>query len=268
MRRSVLLSLSLTAMFLAACSSKPKNGECKTSDDCKEQEGYGKVCVQGRCQECGADGDCKAGFVCRQNKCTPRPECESNSDCPGGGTCQDGHCVAAMMKPQNECDTDAQCGPGKGCQGGRCVTRDDTSARAEAVRRCVAGIDQQDNAVHFAFDKSDLDEKDRASLDRLASCLRSVAGARLLVEGHCDERGTADYNIQLGERRSEAVKKYLVNLGLDGGALRTTSYGKEKPLCNEHNESCWARNRRGVIGPDVGGSAMSSTEGLERRAAR
>lgn len=265
MRRDLLLSISLSALFLAGCPSKPKNGECKTSDDCKDQQGFGQICVQGRCQECGADTDCKAGFVCRDNKCAPRPECESDAQCSGGGKCQDGKCVAAA-KPG--CSSDADCGAGMACKNGSCVTSTDTAAAsAEAVRRCVSGA-SGDNGVHFAFDKADLDAQARGTLDKMAQCLKGVSGAKLLVEGHCDERGTAEYNVQLGERRAEAVKKYLANLGIEGGSIRTTSYGKEKPVCTEHEESCWAKNRRGVVAPDTGAGPTSSTDSLERQAAR
>jgi peptidoglycan-associated lipoprotein len=144
------------------------------------------------------------------------------------------------------------------------VASDTGASSAAAVARCGG----DDNAVYFAFDKADVDDKARGTLDKMASCLKDARGARILVEGNCDERGTAEYNIQLGQRRAEAVKRYLVNLGLDAGAIRTTSYGKEKPVCTEHNESCWTRNRRGVVRPDTGGSATSSVEQLERQAAR
>jgi peptidoglycan-associated lipoprotein len=263
MRRALLLSLSLSVLLLAGCPSKPKDGECKSSADCASQQGYGKICVQGRCQECGADGDCKAGFVCRQNKCAPRPECESNADCPAGGTCLDGHCSAAQ--PKAECESDAQCGTGKGCQDGKCVaTQDNGAAAAAAIARCVG----DDNSVSFAFNQSDLDSKARGTLDKMADCLKGQRGARLLVEGHCDERGTAEYNIQLGERRSEAVKKYLVNLGLDDGAIRTTSYGKEKQTCSEHTEACFAKNRRSVVRPAEGGTSSLFVPAPERQASR
>src|SRR5512140_1323100 len=119
MRRILLVSCSLVALSLAACSSKPKNGECSNSDDCKDQQGYGKVCVQGRCQECGIDTDCQAGFVCRENKCQPRPECSQDTDCGAGRACQAGKCIAAA--PKAECETDVQCGAGRACQSGRCV---------------------------------------------------------------------------------------------------------------------------------------------------
>ncbi len=233
-----MLSLSVAVMTLAACSSKPKNGECKTSDDCKDQQGYGKVCVEGMCQECGADTDCQAGFVCRQNKCTPRPECMGDVDCGAGKTCQDGRCIAAP-EPKPECQSDAECGSGQGCESGRCVTK---MTQAEPAPAVCGG---EESAVHFGFDKVDIDAEGRNTLGTVAQCLKGGAGAT--VEGHADERGTTEYNLHLGERRAEAVKKYLVNLGVDAGAVKTTSYGEERPVCNEHDETCWARNRRAVV---------------------
>ncbi len=241
MRRGLVLSLSVTALFLAGCPSKPKTGECKSSDDCKEQQGYGKICVQGRCQECGADNDCQAGFVCRQNKCTPRPECSQDADCGAGKTCREGRCTAAAA--QAECESDAQCGPGRGCESGRCVTRQ-ASADASAAAAACGG---EDNAVHFGFDKADLDAPARTTLEKVAGCLKAAKGARITVEGHCDQRGTTEYNLHLGERRAESVRKYLLNLGVDAKAVKATSYGKERPVCSEASEDCWSKNRRGVV---------------------
>ena len=240
MRRAFLLSLSVTALFLAGCPSKPKDGECKSSDDCKEQQGYGKVCVQGRCQECGADTDCQAGFVCRDNKCAPRPECVQDADCGAGKACQAGKCVASAPKP--ECDSDAQCGPNQACTGGKCVASQKQSA-ADAAAACGG----EERAVHFAFNSADLDAQARTSLETVAGCLKQVKGARISVEGHCDERGTTEFNLHLGERRAESVKKYLVNLGLDAKTVKAVSYGKERPVCSESNEDCYAKNRRGVV---------------------
>ena len=243
MRRLFLLSLCLTALVSAGCPSKPQNGECKTSDDCKEQQGYGKVCVQGRCQECGVDTDCQAGFVCRDNKCAPRPECTQDADCGAGKACQAGRCIAAAA-PKPECEGDAQCGANQTCQAGKCVAKAAPTG-AEAAAACSG----EAHAVHFAFDKSDLDTEARGILDGMASCLKDAGGVALTVEGHCDERGTTEYNLHLGERRAEAVKKYLVNLGLDAKTLKTISFGEERPVCSESTEDCWARNRRGVVKP-------------------
>ncbi len=67
---------------------------------------------------------------------------------------------------------------------------------------------------------------------------------QILIEGHCDERGTGSYNLALGDRRANAAKEYLVSLGIDGSRIKTVSYGKERPFCTDSNESCWQQNRR------------------------
>ena len=244
MRRGLFVSLSLAAVFLAGCPSKPKNGECKSSDDCKDQAGFGKVCVQGRCQECAADGDCKAGFACRANKCAPRPECERNEDCGAGKTCDAGRCIASAP---GTCTRDQDCGPGQGCEAGRCTTREALSDDAAAAAVAACGGD--DHAVYFAFDSADLDQRSRSSLDQMVSCLKNATNAKMIVEGHCDDRGTTEYNLHLGERRAESVKRYLTNLGVSSASVRTTSYGKERPVCRQQNEDCWSKNRRGVVRP-------------------
>ncbi len=74
--------------------------------------------------------------------------------------------------------------------------------------------------------------------------MRAHPNFRFLVEGHCDERGTNEYNLALGERRANAATGYLASLGIDGMRMRTVSYGEERPVCTESNESCWQRNRR------------------------
>jgi peptidoglycan-associated lipoprotein len=103
MRR--VLFLAVTALGVAAlsgCPSKPKPGECKSSKDCIEQEGVGKVCVEGRCQECGGDSDCKDGFVCRGYKCVPKPQCVGDSDCPQGQKCEHERCVVSKEDAEAE----------------------------------------------------------------------------------------------------------------------------------------------------------------------
>ncbi len=244
MRRVLLVSIPLAALFLAGCPSKPKDGECKTSEDCKDQQGFGKTCVQGRCQECGADADCQAGMVCRENKCAPRPECETDGDCGPGRACQGGKCTG--QKP--ECEADAQCGPGRGCEAGKCVTKlSAEEAAAAAYAQCVGGdgvAPSGAGSVYYAFDKADLDAKARSVLDKVAGCIKSSGVTSVAVEGNCDERGTTEYNLHLGERRAESAKKYLGNLGVGRDALKTTSFGKEKPVCSENSEGCWSKNRR------------------------
>jgi len=98
--------------------------------------------------------------------------------------------------------------------------------------------------VRFDFDKSDLKEDGRKTCQVVADYLRKNPKAKLQIEGHCDERGTAEYNLALGERRATAVMTYLVSLGVPKAALSTVSFGKEKPLDPGHNEDAWAKNRR------------------------
>jgi peptidoglycan-associated lipoprotein len=100
--------------------------------------------------------------------------------------------------------------------------------------------------VFFDYDQSDLDASDQATLQKQAAWLSKYPAVTLTVEGHADERGTREYNLALGARRASAVKEYLVSLGINASRLDTISYGKERPVCAESNESCWSQNRRGV----------------------
>jgi peptidoglycan-associated lipoprotein len=98
--------------------------------------------------------------------------------------------------------------------------------------------------IHFEFDKYDLREADRQILARNADVLKKYDFLISTVEGHCDSRGTVEYNLALGEKRAKAASEYLVSLGVPAARLKTVSYGKEVPLCQEQTEDCWARNRR------------------------
>lgn len=100
--------------------------------------------------------------------------------------------------------------------------------------------------VFYAFDSSTLTPEARAILDRQAAWLGKYSSVKLAVEGHCDERGTREYNLALGERRATAVRNYLVAKGVAADRLSTISYGKERPEVMGSDESSWARNRRGV----------------------
>ena len=98
--------------------------------------------------------------------------------------------------------------------------------------------------IHFGYNDYTIQPQDGEVLKSNARWLQSNANSRVQVEGHCDERGSEDYNIALGAKRAQAAKDYLVTLGVDGSRISTISYGKELPLCTEHDESCWAQNRR------------------------
>jgi peptidoglycan-associated lipoprotein len=100
------------------------------------------------------------------------------------------------------------------------------------------------NRIYFDFDRSDIKSDYRKTMDDNASWLKANRDVNVTVEGHCDERGTEEYNMALGHRRSNSAKSYLTSMGVDGGRLRTVSYGEERPLESCHNESCWWKNRR------------------------
>jgi peptidoglycan-associated lipoprotein len=98
--------------------------------------------------------------------------------------------------------------------------------------------------VFFDFDKAEIREQDRAALSQNADALKRFDFLRITDEGHCDERGTVEYNLALGERRARAAHDYLVSLGVPVDRLKTVSYGKEVPVCTQSSEECWQRNRR------------------------
>ena len=98
--------------------------------------------------------------------------------------------------------------------------------------------------INFDFDKYNIRFQDAETLKKNYEWFKQNPGQKARIEGHCDERGTTEYNLALGQRRADSTKTYLTNLGVDSAVLETVSYGKEKPLCKEKNEECWAKNRR------------------------
>jgi peptidoglycan-associated lipoprotein len=105
------------------------------------------------------------------------------------------------------------------------------------------------NDIHFDFDKYNIRPQDAEILKADYGWFNQNPGRKVSIEGNCDERGTVEYNLALGQRRADSTKSYLMNLGADGSLLETISYGKERPLCREHNEECWAQNRRAHFTP-------------------
>jgi len=102
------------------------------------------------------------------------------------------------------------------------------------------------DTVHFGYNEYNVEDADKQVLSRQAAWLQKYPSVRVTVEGHADERGTREYNLALGARRANAVKEILVSQGVSAGRVETVSYGKERPICTESSESCWAQNRRGV----------------------
>ncbi|KUR78469.1 peptidoglycan-associated lipoprotein Pal [Novosphingobium sp. Fuku2-ISO-50] len=102
------------------------------------------------------------------------------------------------------------------------------------------------DTVHFEYDKYSIDPESEGILRSQAQWLARYPGRAVTIEGHCDERGTREYNLALGERRANAAKNYLIGLGVDAGRISTVSYGKERPVALGSDEASWAKNRRAV----------------------
>jgi len=252
MRRVLLVSLLLAA----GCPPRVQYPECKVDQDCAD---HGQVCSAGFCKECRDDTDCKAHPdrpVCKDALCVAKPQCATAQDCGEGKKCADGKCVA-------ECAADGDCGAGRKCVSGRCIAQESCQADADCGegRACVNNLckaqggvlessasqklgDCEVKAVYFGFDDATLTPEGRKALDDDFQCLQRAQFRLAIVSGHCDERGTTEYNLALGMRRADAVKRYLAGLGLDSKRLKAVSYGKERPADPGHDEAAWSRNRR------------------------
>lgn len=128
-------------------------------------------------------------------------------------------------------------------QPGESAARQAEELRREQMASAAAGLKD----VFFAFDSWQINEMGRQALASDAEWIRGNPGVQVKVEGHCDERGTGAYNLVLGEKRAKAVRNYLVELGVPANQLVVVSYGKERPFCMEHAESCYQQNRRGHL---------------------
>ena len=115
--------------------------------------------------------------------------------------------------------------------------------------------------IHFDFDQSEIKEPDKLILNEVSGWMLEHPDAMLQIEGHCDERGTKEYNLALGERRSLSVRRFLTGLNINPQRLHTISYGEEQPLCAESTEECWARNRRAHFLVAYGGAGAMTPAG-------
>jgi peptidoglycan-associated lipoprotein len=259
MRRVFLLAF---AGALLGCPPRVSYPECKVDKDCAD---FGQVCAAGFCKQCRENADCKGQPdkpVCRDAICTAVPQCTRNEECAAGLKCAQEKCV-----PECTAETAAQdCGQGKRCLSGRCAAEETCLADTDCAdgRACVdkvckaqGGVLESSSsqklgecevkAIYFGFDDATLSPEGRKQLDEDFQCLQRNDFRRALISGHTDERGTTEYNLALGERRADAVKRYLTGLGADGRKLKAISYGKERPADAGHDEAAWSRNRRAEI---------------------
>jgi len=251
--RLALAIVGLAAAALAACG--PAYPNCGNDDHCKAK---GEYCLNTKCAQCrldnhcpGADTDkcvtcnggacgrkadcctinhdCAPGKKCAGNKCIA--QCAGDGDCAGGQKCVGGACVSEEVKGSavgGGCKVDGDCGPGLKCKDGVCV--DGSGACGLAP-------------VQFAFNEYSLSDAAQNGISANLKCLKDRKVTQLVVEGHCDERGTDAYNMELGTKRARVVKEF-VQASMPKLKVKTMSFGKTKPLCQEDDEGCWGRNRR------------------------
>jgi peptidoglycan-associated lipoprotein len=144
------------------------------------------------------------------------------------------------------CESDAQCPSSQLCLANACTPITPTLSACGVTR------------VHFDFDRDVLHEAEFPALTRTARCIEANQPSHVLIAGSADERGTVEYNLALGERRADAVRRYLAQLGVAPKQLELVSYGKEMPLCTQHTEACWSENRRAAIRPGEAPKDISS----------
>jgi peptidoglycan-associated lipoprotein len=252
-------------LSIAAVGCRPPFPQCRSDDDCKAEKGNSTllVCVNGQCQECAKDADCpKERPKCKDARCV---ECLEDKDCPEGKLCKDNQCkyeceidsdcqdgkICKEHKCRFECEKDEDCPAGNECKDHRCVVK----CKCQSDQDCPEGkmcqscdcTDRpqcQPQAIHFDFNRYDLRSEDRQTLDKNAECMKQRPDLKVTVEGHCDDRGTEEYNITLGDKRARAAKNYMERLGIGAKRLGSISYGEGRPVCREQSEDCWGQNRR------------------------
>ena len=205
-----LLALSTLAIALAASAcGGPDYPLCENDENCQS---HGEFCVNGHCQQCRNDTDCREGQSCNSGRCEAiEGRCGSDGDCPSGQRCRGNRCVggAAPPPPPDPPPPAAEC---------------------------------QLEPVYFAFDSSELTPAARDIIARNGDCGRQRGITGVTLTGYCDPRGTEQYNLALGERRAQAVRRYLVSLGAPESALSTHSVGSE--FAQGADEDGWSRDRR------------------------
>lgn len=246
--RTPLYLVGLVAGMLAlGCG--PKYPECETDDHCTS---HNQVCVDKMCRDCRDAAqcnrvdpcmECTGGYVCaRQQGC-----CKSDLDCPGGRCWKQGDAETGTCGGQ--CMTDEHCPAGQTCAGQQCVpdvscTDDSACSTGE---RCVNGQCVQATCeievIGFDFNETTIRLDQEQTIAANASCLKERARPHR-VEGHCDDRGSDEYNLALGQRRASAVARQYRQLGVSDALLSTISYGEERPVCTDGGEACWLTNRR------------------------
>jgi peptidoglycan-associated lipoprotein len=240
-RRVSSVVLGLLTVLAMSCG-KPQYPACEGDADCKDK---GEICIDKKCVECNSDAACVkklgAGATCAQNMCRlpAKPECAGDDDCGVGKKCDaNKKCVQIACKQDNECKA------GEECFGGFCQARRSADNVSSSCRDPNNPGKVALQSVTFDLDQSDIRSDAQSTLEQNATCLKQAPSQKVVVEGHCDSRGTVEYNLTLGEQRGNAVVKVLDRLGVEKKRLRVVSKGKSEPVCREESDDCYSKNRR------------------------
>jgi peptidoglycan-associated lipoprotein len=236
-------AVGLIVLLLASCG--PDYPNCKKDTHCHE----GEYCVNNRCQQCRDNGDCPEGQECSAGACRDIPEyCNDSADCAEGQICRDRRCGPCLSR--SDCADDKVCLDGQ-CLDAECRTTDDCPAGLscvgyrcqvdEAAASALGAGDCQLEPLYFEFDSSEVTAEMRATLEANYDCLLK-RGGRVTLEGHCDPRGTTEYNMALGERRARMAHKLLGTLGMEKSNMRVLSKGEEE--ATGRGEDGWSKDRR------------------------
>jgi len=256
MPRTTLPMFTFLVVTFLLTGCPPKYPKCDKDANCKQKE----YCVNGMCQQCRDTRDCAKGQQCNKGRCDAIPGyCESITDCPDGQACINNRCGA--------CTADADCGQGARCVGGKCLQPGQCMSDADCPENhecqngsCVAppadtsptGTDPCSKlglsplpTVYFDFDEFVLASEATSKLQAAVKCLKKVSGVKVRLVGHCDSRGTQEYNLALGDRRARSVYRYLIRLGAPRAKMRTVSKGKLE--ATGYDEATWAKDRKVVF---------------------
>jgi peptidoglycan-associated lipoprotein len=243
----MVVAVVLTMFLSTACSKKlmppeieTSNGVLESSDfkASKEPKSSNKTPSPGEDEFGGSGGPNDSGFFSEEPILeNPNSSSNSSSGMMAGGS------GSGNGGSDNPFDGGSNADIGNGSSGGFDAGSSARSGSQDSRLKFYHAIAELKD-IHFNFDQYDLDSNTKKILEQNATYLKSHPDMRVEIQGHCDERGTNNYNIALGERRAHSTKKYLMAQGVDSNRMNVISYGEEKPFCSDSNENCWYQNRR------------------------